>query len=112
MVSFQSENIVKTDFFLPSFHQEVVTVDQEDHAKDHNDNFTGGYDHSHFRGMENGLIQCRTIAQKFHHVDHGNAEDTGDHIRNVSAFIITDVLNSQFGKNSFTHDIHRLSSVW
>ena len=96
MSSFQSENVVKTNFFLPSFHQEAVAVNKKNYAEDGNNNFTGGYDHSYFGSMENRLIQSGTVPQKFHHVDHGNTEDTGNHIRNVGAFVIANVLYSQF----------------
>ena len=62
MISFQSKNIVKSDFFLPSFHQKTVTVDQKDHTEDHNNNFSCRENHSYFCGMANSLIQRWTVA--------------------------------------------------
>ncbi len=38
---FQSQNVVKSDFFLSSFHQKTVAVDQKDHTEDYNNNFSG-----------------------------------------------------------------------
>ena len=48
MISFQSKNIVKSDFFLPSFHQETVTVDQKDDTENSHNHFTGSHDQPHF----------------------------------------------------------------
>ena len=62
MISFQSKNIIKTYLFLPSFHQETVTVDQKDHTEDHNNNFSCRENHSYFCGMANSLIQRWTVA--------------------------------------------------
>lgn len=93
---FQTENIVKSDFFLSSFHQETVAVDQKDHTEDNNNDFSGGKYHADFGSMADGLIKCRAVTKEFHHIDHGDAEDAGDHVRNVGTFIVADILDGQF----------------
>ena len=96
MCFFQTENIVKSDFFLSSFHQETVAVDQKDHTEDNNNDFSGGKYHADFGSMADGLIKCRAVTKEFHHIDHGDAEDAGDHVRNVGTFIVADILDGQF----------------
>ena len=95
MTFFQAENIVKADFFLPSFHQKTVTVNQKNNTEDLNDDFACGQEQTYFISMSDGLIQCWAVAEKLHHINHGNTENTGDHIRNIGAFIVSDVLACQ-----------------
>lgn len=46
--------------------------------------------------MADGLIKCRAVTKEFHHIDHDDAEDAGDHVRNVGTFIVADILDGQF----------------
>lgn len=109
MAFFQSQNVVKPDFFLSVFHEKTVAVDQKDNAENSNNHFTGSYDHPHFCCLGHCFLQCGTVPQKFHHIHHGNAENAGKHIGNIGAPVIPDVLHCQFSKHSFTHRSHRLS---
>ena len=48
MAFFQSQDIVKSDFFLSSFHKKTVAVDQKDDTENSNNHFTGSHDQPHF----------------------------------------------------------------
>ena len=110
MSFFQPQNIIKSDFFLTSFHKKTVTVDQKNTAENNYNDFTGIQNHPDFIDLWNCLFQTGTVPEKVHHIHHGNAENAGEHIGNICFSVISDVLKCKSGEQSFTHDDHRLSS--
>ena len=103
MAFFHSQNIIYADLFFPSFDQEAVRIEQENHSKydDHTSCILQTYLQSIHR-------HSFSLAQRIYHIEHHNGKNCSDNIRHICFPVVFQICDCKFFIHKTIHHSHLL----